>query len=229
MGDTASLIPLSHPSWLLPASAAPRGDWEERRAEGRRGLRKRRRGTDERQESMFSSSIKLERWNTRRTYLQNLECGSGRGCEQGKRRPEKTGRHWGSGTSSKAARQNVLSLLLPPAPQPHDLLPCSSASGGLGVSSCLSPPHRRCPLTFGILPAQLPLLDEARAVMNYKPLREKKKALVPIPRLGHHSTRGHGPGARGCLCPPCSLHRLLLRGKRLSPPPGLIPISDSLY
>lgn len=42
-----------------------------------------------------------------------------------------------------------------------DLPPCSIPTRGLGISGCLSPPQGTCLLTFGILPAPLPLLDEA--------------------------------------------------------------------
>lgn len=54
--------------------------------QGRREERpeeKEKRGQREAGKHVQESFIKLERWNTRRTYRPNLERGSGRGCERG--------------------------------------------------------------------------------------------------------------------------------------------------
>lgn len=69
-------------------------------------------------------------------------------------------------------------MLLPSVPWPCDLSPCSSAPGGLGIASHLSPQHGRCPLTFDILPAQLSLLDEASKHLGlHENLQEPTEAL----------------------------------------------------
>lgn len=55
---------------------------------------------------------------------------------------------------------------------------CSSAPGRLGIPGCLGPQHRRHPLTFGILPAQLPLLYEASKCLGlHEDLQETAEAL----------------------------------------------------
>ena len=93
------------------------------------------RGRREIGKHVLQSCIKLERWNKRRTCHQKLECGSGRGCEKGKRWPEKTGKTLGQCDQLQGGKKEPslkgAGLLLPPAPWTHDLPSCSSASWGL--------------------------------------------------------------------------------------------------